>query len=69
MNPQGSGARPTTSPPDPLDARFTIEEKALLSRLRERVESNPNALDLVDIEQRRLEFARWLVQQGKLSEE
>lgn len=69
MNPQGSGAEPTTSPPDPLDARFTIEEKARLSRLRERVECHPNPLDLVDIEQRRLEFVRWLVQHGKVSEE
>lgn len=69
MNPQRSGAQPTTSQPDPLGARFTIEEKALLSRLRARVESHPNPLDLVDIELRRLEFVCWLVQHGKLSEE
>ena len=69
MNPQRSGAQPTTSQPDPLDARFTVVEKALLARLRERVESHLNPLDFVGIEQQRLEFARWLVQHGKLSEE
>lgn len=69
MFPQGLGPKSTMSQPDPLDERFTGEEKALLCRLRKRVESQPNPLDFVGIEKRRLEFARWLVQHGKLTED
>jgi hypothetical protein len=50
------------------DGAFSREECARLTALRERVQARPDYIELgLDI--RRLEFARWLVLQGKLSEE
>jgi hypothetical protein len=68
MHPQESRPNPTTRQPAPLDAPFTGAEKAQLSHLRQRVASHPDPLDAAGLERRRLEFARWLVQQGKLAE-
>jgi hypothetical protein len=50
-----------------LDDRFTAEEAQRLTALRQQVVSQPVHLDL-GIDVRRLEFARWLVEQGHLSE-
>jgi len=50
-----------------LDDRFTAEEVQRLTALRQRVASQPVQLDL-GIDAGRLEFARWLVEQGRLSE-
>jgi hypothetical protein len=51
-----------------LDDRFTAEEVQRLTALRQRVNVQPMHLDL-GIDVRRLEFARWLVEHGRLGEE
>jgi hypothetical protein len=50
-----------------LDDRFTTEEVEQLTNLRERIASLPVHLDL-QVEARRLEFARWLVEHGRMDE-
>jgi hypothetical protein len=54
-----------------LDNGFTGEEVARLLVLGQAMRAAPSPLDrpLPGLEQRRLEFARWLVQHGKLSED
>lgn len=57
--------RTTAQPKQPS---FTPEELAGLLALRERVQRCPVDIEL-DLDERRLGFARWLVDHGKLSEE
>lgn len=54
--------RPTT-----LGANFSSDEVARLVDLRRTVHEHTEYLERV-IDQRRLEFARWLLDHGKLSE-
>jgi hypothetical protein len=57
------------STPTPLpDGRFTSEEGQRLIALRQRLALRPTPVDL-DIDERRLQFARWLVEHGRLSED
>ncbi len=51
-----------------LDDRFTAEQVQRLTALRQRLALQPVHLDL-GIDARRLEFARWLVEHGRLGEE
>lgn len=57
----------TTAHPDVWKSRFSAEEWERLSALRERISSLPDYREL-DLDICRLEFARWLVRHGKLSE-
>jgi hypothetical protein len=57
----------TTSQPPLLEGLFTTEEIARLHTLRQHFLSYPASLEL-GIDDRRLTFARWLVEHGKLSE-
>lgn len=49
------------------DDLFTPETLAKLSALRERFRGHPEYLELA-LDERRLAFARWLVETGRLSE-
>lgn len=51
-----------------LGGEFTQREAACLLALRERYQGRPDFVEL-GLEIQRLEFARWLVQTGRLSEE
>lgn len=53
------------APPD--DAPFTREELARLETLCGRFDCQPEYLEL-DLDERRLIFARWLIDHGKLGE-
>jgi hypothetical protein len=66
MNPWDKLVSPGAFAPR-LDDHFTAEEAQRLNALRQRVVSQPVHLDL-GFDARRLEFARWLVEQGRLSE-
>ena len=55
------------SRPATLGANFSADEIARLVDLRRTVHEHTEFLERV-IDQRRLEFARWLLDQGKLSE-
>jgi hypothetical protein len=57
----------TTCQPLVLDGHFSTEEITRLHALRQHVLSHPASLEL-GIDERRLTFARWLVEHGKLSE-
>lgn len=50
-----------------LETCFTVEEVAQLCALRQYFQTHPDHSD-ADAAIRRLEFARWLVQHGKLIE-
>jgi len=50
-----------------VDDCFTAEQVQRLTTLRQRLASQPVHLDL-GIDARRLEFARWLVEHGRLGE-
>lgn len=54
-------------PPATLGANFSAAEVARLVDLRRSVHEQTEFLERV-IDQRRLEFARWLLDHGKLSE-
>lgn len=56
-----------TSRPATLGANFSADEVARLMDLRRTVHEHTEYLERV-IDQRRLEFARWLLDHGKLSE-
>lgn len=67
MQPEERSRKGTTAHSDEWENRFTAEEWSRLSALRQRIASLPDYRELgSDI--RRLEFVRWLVQHGKLSE-
>lgn len=53
--------------PATLSGNFSADEVARLVDLRRNVHAHTEYLERV-IDQRRLEFARWLLDQGKLSE-
>lgn len=55
------------SKPAMLTGNFTPEELARLNALRSNFRSRAEYLERV-IDDRRLEFARWLLEHGKLSE-
>lgn len=48
--------------------KFSAEELAKLTELQARFSGHPECVEL-DIDERRLSFARWLVDRGHLSEE
>jgi hypothetical protein len=50
-----------------LDERFTSQERARLRALRQRFNRLPVPVEL-GLDPQRLQFARWLVKQGKLRE-
>ena len=56
-----------TTSPAILGESFTQEELSRLSALRENFHTHAEYLERV-IDDRRLEFARWLLEHGKLSE-
>lgn len=56
-----------TVSPTTLGETFTPEELSRLSTLRENFYTHAEYLERV-IDDRRLEFARWLMEHGKLSE-
>jgi hypothetical protein len=56
-----------TSKPAMVTGNFSAEELARLNALRTSFRSRAEYLERV-IDDRRLEFARWLVENGKLSE-
>jgi hypothetical protein len=58
-----SGSRPAV-----LEGAFTPEELANLYALRERTAQH-TAYDELGLNEKRLKFARWLVEHGRLSEE
>jgi hypothetical protein len=53
--------------PTTLSGNFTADEVARLVDLRRNVHAHTEYLERV-IDQRRLEFAQWLLEHGKLSE-
>lgn len=55
------------APPVELVGHFTPEESIRITHLRKRFHAHPICFKL-DINYRRLEFARWLVDRGYLSE-
>ena len=57
----------TTGLPATLGTNFSADEVARLVDLRRTVHEHTEFLERV-IDQRRLEFARWLLDHGKLSE-
>jgi len=57
----------SSSKPAMATGNFTSEELARLNALRTNFRSRAEYLERV-IDDRRLEFARWLVENGKLSE-
>jgi hypothetical protein len=59
-------ARVTVSAPK-LDGRFTEGEVRRLMALRERLALQPAHVDF-ELDERQLEFARWLFQHGRLSD-
>ena len=50
-------------------AGFTEEQIYYLSKLRRNLTEEGKHLELIDIDYRRLQFARWLVISGKLTEQ
>ncbi len=50
-----------------MDAAFTAEERARLEALRSRLQALSADVEL-DVSDRHLRFARWLVQHGRLDE-
>lgn len=67
MQPEEETGKPATVPTYMQGACFTHEEWTRLWALHQRIASLPDYRELgTDI--RRLEFVRWLVQHGKLSE-
>lgn len=59
--------RLTASAPKQLDSSFTDSEMQRLTALRERLALQPAHVDF-ELDARRLEFARWLFDQGRLSD-
>ncbi|HLJ80500.1 MAG TPA: hypothetical protein VKT52_03365 [Ktedonobacterales bacterium] len=57
----------TNSRPATLSGNFTAEEVSRLTQLRSNFHAHSEYLERV-IDERRLEFARWLLDHGKLSE-
>lgn len=57
-----TNGRPTT-----LSGNFTADEVARLTQLRTNFHAHTEYLERV-VDERRLEFARWLLDHGKLSE-
>jgi hypothetical protein len=66
MNLWDKAARLTASPPQ-LDGRFSAWEAQRLIALRDRLARQPAHVDF-ELDERRLIFARWLVEHGRLSE-
>ncbi len=67
LNPHDRGMRPHASTSGTPEVYFTFAELARLRALRERFQAHPDHGD-TDAALRRLEFARWLVQHGRLSD-
>lgn len=63
-----SGLHVKSQPETASDDDFTAEEKERLLALCQHFSSHPEYLEL-GIDERRLTFARWLVEHGRLSEE
>lgn len=60
---------PDTTTPATLDAdAFTPEQRQRLLALRERAQTQPDVGEF-GLDLRRLQFARWLVETGRLSED
>lgn len=64
----GPTNRPNTARPATLGANFTKNEMAQLEDLRRNYYTHAEYLERV-IDERRLEFARWLRENGKLNED
>ena len=60
--------RPNTARPATLGANFTRKEMTQLEEMRRNYYTHAEYLERV-IDERRLEFARWLRENGKLSED
>jgi hypothetical protein len=66
-HPREQGTTPDTTDGVTLGACFTPEELTRLCALRRRFQDHPDHGD-TDAALRRLEFARWLAQNGRLNE-
>lgn len=61
-------ARARATPTVPIEELFTPETLARLTALRERFCGHPEWIEFT-LAERRLVFARWLVEQGRLSDD
>lgn len=68
MQPFESGTHVASQPAELDLATFTEDEIARLRALSRRFDSHAEYFEM-DLDVRRLEFARWLVQHGRLSED